>query len=173
MTHAKPGIRRHVAAGSAIAAMLLSASILPGTIRDADAGSINVLKGSWRGGGTVSPAGKPGERVSCRVNYRIDRGGALLNQEILCRGIDYTISALSKLNVNPKTKSISGSWFEQNFGKSGAVRGKLRGNVLSMSFKGDGINGQMTISMRSARSHTVSLSLSGQVSASASFSLHR
>ncbi|MGI9384486.1 MAG: hypothetical protein ACR2PO_15135 [Methyloligellaceae bacterium] len=122
----------------------------------ASANAFNKLKGSWRGGGTVSPVGGASEKVACRVSYGV--AGASVTQSITCAGTDYRISANASLKLsNTKSAgSVSGSWRETIYNVGGGANGSFSGNRINVFISGDKFSGRMTISVK-GRSHTVSI----------------
>lgn len=160
-----------------LAAVVLMAGCVGGIgVSAASANAFNKLKGSWRGGGIVSPVGGASEKVACRVRYGV--AGASVTQSITCAGTDYRISASAKLRLS-STKSkgkVSGSWKESNFNVGGGANGSFSSNRINVFISGDKFSGRMTINVR-GRSHTVSITQfdagSGRYTNMANISLRR
>lgn len=136
------------------AALLAVVALIP---LPADARSENPfedLKGSWRGGGTLSPLGGDQERVSCRATYNVS--GSSTAQVLTCAGTDYKVTTSANLNVSGGG-NISGSWSESLTGASGSVSGIAKSGSIHARLNGDKFSGRMSISV-SGNSHSINIS---------------
>ncbi len=129
------------------AVVLLAGSIGASETTPARASPFEKLEGSWRGAGTVSPLGGKGERVRCRVSYRVS--GDNLTQKINCAGTDYRITASSDLTIDGT--SISGSWQETSFGVGGDATGLAKGGSIFVRISSEDFSGRMSIQVAGDR----------------------
>ena len=138
----------------------------------ANANAFDLLKGVWRGGGTVSPVGDRQEKVACRVSYGV--AGSNVTQSIKCSGSDYSINAVANLRV--ASGKLSGSWRESTYGVGGGATGSVKSNQVFIRISGKKFSGRMAIKVRGGR-HTVNIvqfdAGSGRYSPMASIALHR
>jgi hypothetical protein len=138
-------MRNFSISSAAVALLLLAAG-------PAQANPFDDLKGSWRGGGTISPLGGKPERVSCRATY--GGAGASLTQQLTCNAASFSIQISANMNVS--AEKLSGSWSEARFGASGNVSGLARGNTILARISGAKFNGRMNINV-SRGGHSIAL----------------
>lgn len=138
------------------AVALLAGSAFGASATPVSANAFNKLKGSWRGGGVVSPVGGASEKVACRVSYGV--AGASVTQSITCAGTDYRINANAKLKLSSgrSVGKVSGSWRENTYNVGGGANGSYSTNRINVFISGEKFSGRMTINIR-GRSHTVSI----------------
>jgi hypothetical protein len=113
---------------------------------------IKKLDGSWRGSGTVKPIGGAQERISCRVRYRAS--GPKVDQNISCAGTDYKFEA--DANVACEGSDISGRWSESVANNTGAAKGKITGDRLSIEVNGPNFNGHFNVQV-SGTKHSLTI----------------
>lgn len=118
----------------------------------ASANPFEELKGSWRGGGSISPLGGAPERVSCRATY--GGGSGALTQNLVCKAASFSLSINANMKVS--NEKLSGSWSESFTGTNGSVSGLARGNLVLVRISGAKFNGRMNINV-SKGSHSLSL----------------
>ena len=137
---------RSITAHFRLAAVLLLAGITFGVgASPASANAFNKLKGSWRGGGIVSPVGGASEKVACRVRYGV--AGASVTQSITCAGTDYRINASANLKLTSSRGAgkVSGSWRENTYNVGGGANGSYSNNRINVFISGEKFSGRMTI----------------------------
>lgn len=92
--------------------------------------------GSWAGGGTIIyPSGEK-ERARCRATFRSSGGGGLAMRAVCATASVRVIqnAALSRLT----SSTYSGEFTNTEYGISGSIRIRIRGNKLSASLNGGG-----------------------------------
>jgi hypothetical protein len=129
-----------------VAAVVLSASIAI-----ADPG-LEVLAGSWRGGGTLSFESGESESISCNGYYK---GGGNLSVVIRCKGTSSNFELRSKLDSNGD--KVSGSWEERTYNATGDAQGTSSPGKLNVQFSGS-LKGSLEMSFSSS-SQSVSVSV--------------
>jgi len=117
----------------------------------ADAG-LDVLSGTWQGGGTMSYESGEAESISCNGYYK---GGDSLSVVIRCKGTSSNFELRSKLES--KGDKVSGSWEERTYNATGNVSGTASAGKLNVQFSGS-LTGSLEMSFSSS-SQSVSVSV--------------
>jgi hypothetical protein len=131
----------------AFAAAIVSASLVI-----ADPGGLDVLAGSWRGGGTLSFESGDSESISCNGYYK---GGSSLSVVIRCKGTSTNFELRSKLDT--AGDKVSGSWEERTYNATGDAQGTASPGKLNVAFTGS-LKGSLEMSF-SPSSQSVSVSV--------------
>ncbi len=131
---------------------LVSAAVgLSANSAAADAG-LDVLSGSWRGGGTMSFENGKSESISCNGYYK---GGDNFSVVIRCKGTSSNFELRSKLESSGD--KVSGSWEERTYNASGDASGSASPGSLHVQFSGS-LKGSLAMSFSSS-SQSVSVSV--------------
>jgi hypothetical protein len=117
----------------------------------ADAG-LDVLAGTWHGGGTMSFESGETESISCNGYYK---GAGNLSVVIRCKGTSSNFELRSKLESNGE--KVSGSWEERTYNAVGDVSGTASAGKLTVQFSGS-LTGSLEMSFSSS-SQSVSVSV--------------
>jgi hypothetical protein len=133
-------------------ALISAATVGPSTNSAAADAGLDVLAGSWQGGGTMSFESGETEGISCNGYYK---GGASLSVVIRCKGTSSNFELRSKLESNGG--KVSGSWEERTYNASGDVSGTASTGKLNVQFTGS-LTGSLEMSF-SASSQSVSVSV--------------
>lgn len=116
---------------------------------------IKLLKGAWRGNGSVTPIGATKrEPISCRISYA-STASDRLKQHLKCAGADYKIEATS--DVSCDGKQVSGSWLEQIANNTGGVSGSIGSNYLNLEVDGPNFKGRFAVKFSEGGKHTVTI----------------
>jgi hypothetical protein len=137
-------LRPHVLIG--VAALTLSAGLAI-----ADPG-LEILAGSWRGGGTLAFESGESESISCNGYYK---GGGNLSVVIRCKGTSTNFELRSKLDS--KGDKVSGSWEERTFNATGDAQGTASPGKLNVQFGGS-LKGSLEMTFSSS-TQSVSVSV--------------
>ena len=146
-----PGSKKLLAQLEALA-LAISATISQSTNSTAADASLDVLVGSWHGGGTMSSEGGETESISCNGYYK---GIGNLSVVIRCRGSSSNFELRSKLNSNGG--KVSGSWEERTYNATGDASGTASAGKLNVQFSGT-LAGSLEMSFSSS-SQSVSVSV--------------
>jgi len=133
-------------------ALISAATVSLSTNSAAGDASLDVLAGSWRGGGTMSFESGETESISCNGYYR---GAGHLSVVIRCKGTSSNFELRSKLNSNGD--KVSGSWEERTFNASGDASGTASAGKLNIQFSGS-LTGSLEMSFSSS-SQSVSVTV--------------
>jgi hypothetical protein len=114
--------------------------------------SLDVLAGTWQGGGTMSFEGGSTESISCNGYYK---GGGNLSVVIRCKGTSSNFELRSKLESNGD--KITGSWEERTYNATGGVSGTASAGKLNIQFSGS-LAGSLDLTYSSS-SQSVSVSV--------------
>jgi hypothetical protein len=117
----------------------------------ADAG-LDVLAGSWRGGGTMSFESGQTEDISCNGYYK---GAGTISVVIRCKGSSSNFELRSKLDANGD--KVSGSWEERTYNATGDASGTVSAGKLNVRFSGS-LTGSLEMSF-SSTNQSVSVSV--------------
>ena len=117
----------------------------------AEAG-LDVLAGTWQGGGTMSFENGEIESISCNGYYK---SAGNLSIVIRCRGTASNFELRSKLESNGD--KVSGSWEERTYNATGDVSGTASAGKLNIQFGGS-LTGGLEMSF-SPSSQLVSVSI--------------
>jgi hypothetical protein len=137
-----------LAALALIGAVTISLSTKSAT---AEAG-LDVLAGTWQGGGTMSFESGEIESISCNGYYK---SAGNLSVVIRCRGTASNFELRSKLESNGD--KVSGSWEERTYNATGDVSGTASAGKLNIQFGGS-LTGGLEMSF-SPSSQLVSVSV--------------
>jgi hypothetical protein len=113
---------------------------------------LDVLAGTWNGGGAISFENGETESISCNGYYK---GGGTLSVVIRCKGSSSNFELRSKLESNGD--KISGSWEERTYNATGDVSGTTSPGKLNIQFSGT-LTGSLDMSFSSS-SQSVSVSV--------------
>jgi hypothetical protein len=114
--------------------------------------SLDVLAGTWHGGGTMSFESGNTESISCNGYYK---GAGNLSVVIRCKGASSNFELRSKLESNGD--KVSGSWEERTYNATGDVSGTASAGKLNVQFSGS-LTGSLEMSFSSS-SQLVSVSV--------------
>jgi hypothetical protein len=123
---------------------------LPASAQSGD--PFEVLKGEWKGGGTVTPMGGDPVKVVCKVTY--DLAGATLSQNFRCAGQDTTIKTQTKMT--DKDGKITGSWLETTYDRTGGLNGTTTDKTIHARISGDKFSGRMSVNLTD-KGHTINI----------------
>jgi hypothetical protein len=113
---------------------------------------LDVLAGTWRGGGTLSFESGETEDISCNGYYK---AAGSLSVVIRCKGSSSNFELRSKLESNGE--KVSGSWEERTYNATGEVSGTASEGKLDVRFSGS-LTGRLEMSF-SPSSQSVSVSV--------------
>lgn len=133
-------------------ALISAATVSLSTNSAAADASLDVLAGSWQGGGTMSFESGQTESISCNGYYR---GVGNLSVVIRCKGTSSNFELRSKLNSNGD--KVSGSWEERTYNATGDASGTASAGKLNVQFSGS-LTGSLEMSFSSS-SQSVSVSV--------------
>jgi hypothetical protein len=158
---------RFVLAASAISlALLFTAGSAASTPTPFD-----VLKGSWRGDGSLKLQDGKRETLGCTAYYRSSGGGDMLGVALRCAGKTTKFELRSYLDY--KGGSVSGSWEERTFNASGDASGVLKPGSMRLNFRG-GVSGNMSVAFTSSsQSISISIASAGAAVTGIHLKLHR
>jgi hypothetical protein len=106
--------------------------------------TLDVLAGTWHGGGTMSFEGGETESISCNGYYK---GAGTLSVVIRCKGASSNFELRSKLASNGD--KVSGSWEERTYNATGDVSGTTAPGKLNVQFSGS-LTGSLEMSFSSS-----------------------
>ena len=133
-------------------ALISAATVSLSTNSAAADASLDVLAGSWHGGGTMSFESGKTESISCNGYYK---GVGNLSVVIRCKGTSSNFELRSKLNSNGD--KVSGSWEERTYNATGDASGTASAGKLNVQFSGS-LTGSLEMSFSSS-SQSVSVSV--------------
>jgi hypothetical protein len=113
---------------------------------------LDVLAGTWHGGGTMSFESGQTESISCNGYYK---GAGRLNVVIRCKGTSSNFELRSKLRSDGD--KVSGSWEERTYNATGNASGTTAAGKLNLQFSGS-LAGSLEMSF-SPSSQSVSVSV--------------
>jgi hypothetical protein len=153
---------------AAAGAALLALAALPVPVH-ASTSPFTVMAGSWAGSGIITMASGNRERIRCRANYAVDRGGANLDLRLRCASDSYNFELQS--NVAYNNGALSGTWAELTRHVGGNIQGSARGNHISARVSGviSALLGMST----NANQQSISIEAPGTEMASVAISLSR
>ena len=135
--------KRNAAAGLGGCLLAVAGGLLLLPASRAEASLMQDIAGRWTGWGTINLAGGSREQVKCVATYFVEDGGKGLKQNLRCASSSYKIDATSQLALNGS--SVSGTWSELTYAKTGAVSGQVTGGGFNLSIKGDAFTAAMNI----------------------------
>lgn len=148
----------HPPAAKAICARLAALALVLGSVAyiavdpAVAEGNLDVLSGTWRGGGTMSFEDGKTEKISCNGYYK---GSGSLSIVIRCKGASTNFELRSKLQSNGD--KVSGSWEERTYHTSGDATGSASAGKLHVAFSGS-LTGSLSMNFTSS-SQSVSVSV--------------
>lgn len=117
-----------VAVGIALAAALARAQ----SPAEASPTPFQGLHGDWAGTGNITLGTGDRERIRCRVNYDVDKGGNSLRQDLRCASDSYKFDMTS--DVRHSAGQLNGYWTEHTRRKSGTLYGRaLPGRIEALA----------------------------------------
>ena len=153
-----------------ISGTVAAAVCIVGLAANAQTGAFAGMAGRWSGGGTVSLAGGPRERLSCRANYAVSGGGASLQQTLRCASESYRFELVS--NLQDQGGQLTGSWSETSRNIQGTLSGRGQGGRLQVNANGPGFVANVSLNTQGDR-QTVTVTTQGSEAAGASITLSR
>jgi hypothetical protein len=102
------------------------------------------VAGNWTGGGTIDLTGDIHEKLRCRASYTHGKSNNSLVLAIRCASDNYKFELTS--NVVERGGQISGQWNETAYKVSGSISGRVSGNRITATAKGDSFNAAITVS---------------------------
>jgi hypothetical protein len=114
------------------------------------------LMGSWSGSGQIRYDDGQSEGIRCSAYYT--GGGDRLRLAIRCRSDSTEVEIRGLLTRQGET--LSGTWEERTFNASGEATGRIAGDKMSISVRGGGFSGTMTVAYAGAR-QVVTISTQG------------
>lgn len=133
-------------------ALISAATVSLSTNWAAADATLDVLAGTWHGGGTMSFESGQTEDISCNAYYK---GARNLSVVIRCKGTSSNFELRSKLASNGD--NVSGSWEERTYNATGDVSGTASAGKLNVQFSGS-LTGSLEMSFSSS-SQSVSVSV--------------
>jgi hypothetical protein len=101
----------------------------------AGAHPLAALAGSWSGGGLIVLTNDIQERLRCRANHAFTASSGSLALSIRCASDNYKFELTS--NVVERGGQISGTWREASYKVSGNISGRVQGNRVTATARGD------------------------------------
>jgi hypothetical protein len=101
----------------------------------AGAHPLAALAGSWSGGGLIVLTNDIQERLRCRANHTFAASSSSLALSIRCASDNYKFELSS--TVIERGGQISGSWREASYNVSGTISGRVAGNRVTATARGD------------------------------------
>ena len=141
-------------AATTLVLLLLSALLMSGP-GVAAAGPLEVVKGSWAGGGALNYKDGRHEELTCNAYYTATPDGNGLTTALRCSGPSGKFELRSKLSY--AAGKVNGNWEERTYNASGEASGTLADGNLSLNIHG-GVAGSMTVAFTAA-SQTVSIAI--------------
>jgi hypothetical protein len=127
-----------------IAAAVLFAASLFGTVGHAQSGPFAGLAGNWAGGGTVTLDDGSKERIRCRASYAVS--GPSMNLSLTCASDSYKFDL--RASVVDEGGVVSGNWTESSRNVGGRLQGRGGGGSFEVVASAAGFNAD--ISLRTA-----------------------
>lgn len=123
----------------AVAGMLTSFGGIPA---DADT-PFSALNGTWSGSGQIRFSSGDAEALKCKAYYTPKDAGANLGLALRCASQSNKIEL--RANLNYDGGKVAGNWEERTFNAAGDVNGQASANKISLSIKGGGFSGSMSV----------------------------
>ena len=101
------------------------------------------IAGNWTGSGTIDLTGDIHEKLRCRASYTHGKSNNSLVLAIRCASDNYKFELTS--NVVERGGQISGQWNETAYKVSGSISGRVSGNRITATAKGDSFNAAITV----------------------------
>ena len=102
-----------------------------------------LLAGTWTGGGKIDLTNDIHEKLRCRATYTYNQASSGLALAIRCASDNYKFELTS--NVVERGGQISGQWNETAYKVSGSISGRVSGNRITATAKGDSFNAAITV----------------------------
>ena len=101
------------------------------------AGPFQNFAGAWSGGGQVVGSNGHREAIRCRAEYSEAKGGAAVNQTIVCASESFKFDISSY--VEASGESVQGYWRESSRDVSGHITGRIadgrfQGEIVATTF---------------------------------------
>lgn len=130
--------------------------------------SLDILAGTWHGGGTMSFESGTTESITCNGYYK---GGSKLSVVIRCKGTSSNFELRSKLET--AGDKVSGTWEERTYNATGGLSGTASAGKLDVQFSGS-LTGSLAMSFsRLSQSVSVTVGTKGAGIKSVRVSLNR
>ena len=107
------------------------------------------MAGNWSGGGTIELTGEIKENLRCRARYDYGAASSSLALSIRCASDNYKFELTS--NVVERRGQISGTWSEAAYKVSGQLSGRLQGNHISATARGDNFTSDLAVTTTANR----------------------
>jgi hypothetical protein len=107
------------------------------------------MAGSWTGGGTIELTGEIKENLRCRANYNYGAASSSLALSIRCASDNYKFELSS--NVVERRGQISGTWSEAAYKVSGQISGRVQGNHIAATARGDNFTSDLAVTTTANR----------------------
>jgi len=107
------------------------------------------MAGSWTGGGSIELTGDIKENLRCRATYNHGAANNSLALNIRCASDNYKFELTS--NVVERRGQISGTWSEAAYKVSGQLSGRLQGNHISATARGDNFTSDLAVTTTANR----------------------
>jgi hypothetical protein len=109
----------------------------------AAAGAFEPFAGASRGAGEVISRDGVRERISCRVNGTVSRGGEALTQSMVCASDNYRFDI--RANAVAEGDRVRGEWQETTRGVQGSLTGRIEGGHLSGAVSGESFSAAFSL----------------------------
>jgi hypothetical protein len=143
---------------SAWAALALAVGLTAPQSAAVAAGPFERFVGSWSGSGQIVAANGHRESIRCKATYTEAKGGAALDQTIVCASESYKLDIHSY--VEAAGESIQGYWTEASRNVSGHVTGRISGGRFEGEFSAPTFAAAISLTSN-GRTQSVSISPRG------------
>jgi hypothetical protein len=150
-------------------AILVAATLLPGSASYAQSAPFAGMAGVWSGSGTITLDSGASERIRCRATYAVSGDGNGLNQSLVCASDSYKFDL--KSDVIAKNGSLSGTWSEASRNVTGSLDGRAGAGQFNVVVSAPAFTANLSMTTRGNK-QTVSITSQSQIK-SASISLSR
>lgn len=123
--------------------------------------SFVMLRGSWRGSGSLHLKGGHREQVRCTSKVKVVSAGRKANQTIRCINPRYQVYFVSSA-INSGGR-ITGSWSDKRNGTNGEISGNIKGQILSLRLTTQGQSASLNIHVTKCRQSMNLRSYSGDI----------
>lgn len=103
----------------------------------------SILNGTWSGGGHVKFTSGDQEALRCKAYYTPKESGSSMGLAIRCASQSNKIEL--RANLNYQGGRVTGNWEERTFNAAGDVTGQASTTKISLSIKGGGFTGSMSV----------------------------
>lgn len=101
------------------------------------------MAGNWVGGGTIELTNDIKENLRCRAGYNYGQAANSLALSIRCASDNYKFELTS--DVVERGGVISGKWRETAYDVSGSISGRVAGNRVSATARGDSFTAALSV----------------------------